>query len=150
MCHVPGSPARRGSRLSYEREAVDHWMRSVDALHLAEVGLGFSPDGAANRAYYAAFHAVSAIFLLEGKVFKKLTATENAVHHDLVKSGKWPKELGEKYKTLHKLRAIGDYGELKHVTNEEAESAVCAALDIMTAVHDLRPDVFDKPKRFGG
>ena len=48
------------------------WDRAVDALrdaHFLLANGGF--DGAASRAYYAAFHAVTALFALEGQIFAK-------------------------------------------------------------------------------
>lgn len=48
-----------------------------------------------SRAYYASFHAVSAMFAMQHKNFSKHTAVKAAVHRDLVNTGKWPKELGE-------------------------------------------------------
>ena len=59
-------------------------------LLLANGGL----DSAASRAYYAAFHAVTALFGLEGRTFAKHSALEAAVHRDLVKTGKWASDLG--------------------------------------------------------
>ena len=66
------------------------WDRARDALrdaHLLLSNGGF--DGAASRAYYAAFHAVTALFALEGRIFAKHSALEAAVHRDLVKPGRW-------------------------------------------------------------
>jgi uncharacterized protein (UPF0332 family) len=66
------------------------WERAIDALRDADLLLangGF--DGAASRAYYAAFHAVTALFALDGRIFTKHAALEAAVHRDLVKAGKW-------------------------------------------------------------
>ena len=51
------------------------WDRAIDALRDAQLLLangGF--DGAASRPYYAAFHAVTALFVLEGRTFTKHAA----------------------------------------------------------------------------
>ncbi|MFH1538380.1 MAG: HEPN domain-containing protein [bacterium] len=128
--------------MSDKELAEDFWKRAIEALAMAEVGLKVSPDGATNRAYYAAFNAVSALFALEGEFYKKHSALESDVHHKLVKTGKWNPELGEKYKSLHKLRAVGDYGELQHVSPEEAEKAVASATEILKAISASKPDIF--------
>ncbi|MBI3923169.1 MAG: HEPN domain-containing protein [Armatimonadetes bacterium] len=60
------------------------WQRAQNALKSAEVLVGVSGDDAASRAYYAAFHAVSALFATRGQVFSKHTAVRAAVHRDLV------------------------------------------------------------------
>jgi uncharacterized protein (UPF0332 family) len=81
------------------------WDRAIDALRDAEILLangGF--DGAVSRAYYAAFHAVTALFALEGRVFIKHAAVQAAVHRDLVKAGRWPADLGRAFSFCVDLR----------------------------------------------
>ena len=91
-------------------EAVDFWERARQARHTAEATAESDPDAAASRAYYAAFYGVSCLFAVEGKSFTRHSALEVAVHRDLVKSGRWPRELGEAYAFVLRLRATGDYG----------------------------------------
>jgi uncharacterized protein (UPF0332 family) len=67
--------------------ARTEWDRALEPLAAATLLLphgGF--DSAASRAYYAAFHAASALFALEGRTFTKHSALEAAVHRDLVKA----------------------------------------------------------------
>lgn len=90
--------------------ADDLWRRALEALILARHDLPISADGAAARAYYAAFHAVSALLALDGKTYSKHATVEAAVHRDLVKNGAWPEELGRYYSDLVELRSTGDYG----------------------------------------
>jgi len=123
-------------------EAVEYWKRAVDALALAQVGVKVAQDGAANRAYYAVFHAASALFAMEGRFFTRHSAIESAVHSELVHKGRWDKELGALYTDLHKLRNVGDYGDFRHVSSQEAADAVAAAIRILRAVHDVYPDLF--------
>lgn len=84
-------------------EAREFWRRAVDAIALAKAGVEISPDGAANRAYYAVFHAASALFAMEDRFFTRHSALESAIHRDLVHTGRWPKELGALYTDLHRL-----------------------------------------------
>ncbi len=114
--------------------AADLWMRAVEALVTARHDLPVSPDAAASRAYYAAFDAVSALFALEGRTFTKHSGAEAAVHRDLVKTGRWPEELGKSYSLLVELRETGDYGGGEHVSREDAEDAVERAGRILDAV----------------
>jgi uncharacterized protein len=114
--------------------AEDHFKRSNEALKSSEVLLDISPDNSASRAYYAAFHAVSALFALEGKVFKKHSAVRSALHKDLVKSGLWNSSLGEDYSFLLSLREVGDYGGNEHVEKKDALEAIEAAKRIIAAV----------------
>jgi len=92
------------------REARDLWERARESLRAAQVVLPVSPDAAASRAYYAAFYAVSALFALEDRTFRRHSAVEAAVHRDLVRSGRWPAARGANYSRLFALRLTGDYG----------------------------------------
>jgi len=128
------------------KEAQDFWDRAVESLGAAEELLPKYADACASRAYYAAFHAVSAWFALRGQTFTRHSAVETAVHRDLVKAGHWPSDLGKAYSFLLELRFTGDYGGGKHVSREEAEKAVHNARRILQAVHQLNPEAFPIPK----
>ncbi|MEW6201143.1 MAG: HEPN domain-containing protein [bacterium] len=123
-------------------EATSWWNNAIEAIKMAQFGITVSPNGAANRAYYAAFYAVSALFSLDDIEFKKHYAVESAVHRDLVNTGRWRPELGKKYSDLFKLRMVGDYGNTERVTTEEADAAIFDAREILEAVHKEHPDLF--------
>ncbi len=116
------------------------WDRAVDALrdaHLLLANGGF--DGAASRAYYAAFHAVTALFALEGRIFAKHSALEAAVHRDLVKAGRWSADLGRDFSFCVELRGVGDYGADVRVDAKQATDAIASARRILVAVRDALP-----------
>ena len=114
--------------------AAGLWERAQKALLVARTVLSLDADAAANRAYYAAFHAVSAHFSMQGQTFTRHSAVEAAVHRDLVKAGRWPKDLGAGYTMLVALRETGDYGDLAHVSDAEAAEALDVAEQILKAV----------------
>jgi uncharacterized protein (UPF0332 family) len=120
-------------------EADDLWRRADTSLKAARALLAIDPDSAASRAYYAAFHAVSALFNEEGKTFSKHSAILAAVHRDLVNTGRWPNELGADYSSLQVLRQVGDYGGSSHVDADGATKAVEAAARIIEAARRARP-----------
>ena len=122
------------------------WERAVHTLEHAKLALSFSSDTAANRSYYAAFYAVSAVFALEGKAFRRHSALEAAVHRDLVRSGRWPARLGEGYSQLLKTRSVSDYGPGQNVSREDAERAITAAAEILRAVAEAHPEHFTGPE----
>jgi len=117
------------------------WHRASQALDTARRVSAYDPDAAASRAYYAAFHAVSALFALEGREFKKHSALEAAVHRDLVKAGRWPQELGTDYHFLYRLRTIGDYGGAEHVSGDDAQQAIGKAERLLEAVRQACPEL---------
>ena len=123
-------------------EALDLWRRALHSLRAAEMLASEEPDSAASRAYYAAFHAVSALFALRGATYVKHSAVKAAVHRDLVRAGAWDTSLGESYSYLFELRTTGDYGGSSHVTAEEAEESVQKAREILSAVCDASKGAF--------
>ena len=126
-----------------DKEYIDSmWERAISTLEGAKTNLERYPDIAANRAYYAAFFAVSALFAIDGKYFKRHSGLRSAVHKELVHSGQWPQELGGDYDKLIELRETADYGAIRHASEEEAAEAIDRAERILHAVHEVRPDVF--------
>jgi len=124
-------------------EVLDEWSRALRALKTARALLREDPDATASRAYYAAFHAVSALLAQEGQSFRKHTAVERAVHRDLVKAGRWAPEVGAAFSWLANLRYTGDYGGDVHVQISEASEAVEKANLILQAVRTSIP-VFEE------
>ncbi len=124
------------------QEAADLWARALRAHTTAARLVDEDPDAAASRAYYAAFYAVSALFTMQGKTFRKHSAVEAAVHRLLVKPGTWPAELGTAFSWLARLRRTGDYGGGIHVAQSEAREAVDKASRLLQAVHEANPESF--------
>ena len=58
------------------------WAKSKRPLAAAEATLDTDPDSAASRAYYAAFHGVTAVLAGRGMEFTKHTAVRAALHGD--------------------------------------------------------------------
>jgi uncharacterized protein (UPF0332 family) len=123
-------------------EALDLWNRAKKALGSAHTLIHEDPDSSASRAYYAAFHAASAYFALNGKTFTKHSALESAIHKDLVKPGLWTEESGKNFSWLVSIRSTGDYGGGMHVSIHDAETAVEKARQILACVNSENPDVF--------
>ena len=99
------------------------------------------PDSAASRSYYAAFHALTALFALRGQSFNKHTALRAALHRDLIKPGKWAADLGPAFDFLMDLRETGDYGGLMRVSPESAALALEKAAAVIDAVRQTCPEL---------
>lgn len=123
-------------------EANDLWLRGIKSLESAKLLLHTDPDTSSSCSYYASFHAISALFAVKGQTFKKHSSVETALHRDLVKTGKWPVELGEMYSLLREMRAVGDYGGGTHISVGEAEIAIGRAARILEAVRKEHPAIF--------
>ena len=105
------------------------------------------PEVTAGRSYYAAFHAVSAWFVLQGFETTRHEAIRTAVHRDLVKAGSWTPEYGSRYDWLMTLRHVGDYAADREVTVEDAQAAAEWARRLVLKVHEMKPDVFEMEEK---
>ncbi len=108
------------------------------AQTLCEAGLF---DDSASRAYYAVFHAATAVFMLRGMAFKKHGGVIGAVHKELVHEGLIDVEAGKWLAWLFELRSVGDYGEIIHVDATQAELALARARSLVEAFQRLSTDV---------
>ena len=90
-------------------------------------------------AYYAAFHAVTTLFALEGRTFAKHSTLEAAVHRDLVKAGRWSTDLGRDFSFCAELRGVGDYGADLRVDAKQATDAIASARRILVDVRSALP-----------
>jgi uncharacterized protein (UPF0332 family) len=124
--------------VSATNEILANLERATSTLQAAKVLLaaGFSND-AASRAYYAAFHAATALLLAEGLSFSSHTGVLRAISLNFVKSGKLAPEYGRNLNWLAELRQVADYGEIRNVSTTDAEKAVVAAEQFFQQVQQL-------------
>ena len=121
--------------------ASEEWNRALRTLNSGFTLIEIDPDSAASRAYYAAFHALTALFALKDKTFTKHTAIRAALHHDLINTGEWEEERGKDYDYLLELRETGDYGGIIHVSTEDAIDALKKAEHIIKAVNKISSEL---------
>ena len=121
--------------------AASEWQRASRALETAALLVATDPEASASRAYYAAFHADTAVVALRTERFTRHAARRAAVHKDLVKTGAWPVELGKDYDGLVFLRQTGDYGGLERLKEQDAAQAVEAARRILNACQRTNPEL---------
>ena len=115
------------------------WAKAGRALAAAEAIVETDPDSAASRAYYAAFHAVTAVLASRGLSFTKHTAVRAALHRDLIQAQLLPTELGRDYDFLLDLRETADYGGVAEATRASAVLAIEKTKVILTALEPLLP-----------
>lgn len=109
-------------------EVRANWDRAEESLAAAAALLdsGYA-DIAASRAYYAAFYAACALLLSADKRYSKHSGVLAAVHRDFVRTGRLADEHGRVLNWLSELRGIADYGESRHVPEDEAREAILGA-----------------------
>jgi len=120
--------------------AATEWERACRAIGSAEQLVQTDPDSAASRAYYAAFHALTALFALRGQAFAKHSAIRAALHRGLVQAGLLGEDVGRDYDFLLELRETADYGGVTQVPPEAARRAVERAKRFVAAIRPLCPE----------
>jgi uncharacterized protein (UPF0332 family) len=104
-------------------------------LHAASVLLAAGAHGdAASRAYYAAFHAVSALLLDSDKAYSSHAQVLGAFNRDFVHAGAFPREFSAILVRLFEDRQTGDYDPTTEITPAEAAADVSDAARIVEAV----------------
>ena len=119
------------------------WTKAIRSLAAAEATLDTDPDSAASRAYYAAFHGVTATLAARGMEFTKHTAVRAALHRDLIQSGDLSVDLGRDYDFLLDLRETADYGGVAEASLASAKKAIEKARVILAALKHLLPNDAD-------
>ena len=84
-------------------------------------------DEAASRAYYATFHAVSAVLAQRGLTFSSHAQVLGAFNRELVKPGLFPPDAFRRIQRLFEDRQIGDYEWNRTVDQETAEQDLADA-----------------------
>ena len=122
----------------YAQEIAENLARAEESVQAAQVlmAAGYG-DFATSRAYYAAFYAATAALLAEEREFSKHSGVIAAVHQHLVQTGKLDRQCGRDLNRLFMLRNIGDYGETRHVSPDEAAQAIVTATAFLRAIKIL-------------
>lgn len=81
-------------------------------------------SGAANRLYYAVFHAVSALLINDGIQVNTHRGSHAAFSLNYIKTGKISKDYGRLYNQLQTMREESDYNCAYNVEQEELKSRV--------------------------
>ena len=124
------------SREALAKQVVDELMRMAEeaiAIARADIDAG-RRRCAINRAYYAAFYAVSAVLLGRARHFVKHAGVRTALHHDLVHTGLLAAKHGKAYDELFEIRLIADYT----VTGIDADQAARSLSQAEAIVAEMR------------
>ncbi len=92
----------------------------------------------ANRLYYAAFYAVSALLIHDGLAAAKHSSVKALFNQHYVKTEKVPKAMGRLYNHLFNLRQEGDYLDFVTLNAETVVPLVTATADFITLLRSLR------------
>lgn len=90
--------------------------------------------GANNRAYYAIYHAISAIHALDGNAYKRHKDALANFNKNYVRTEIFPRALGRKIAEAEEIRHASDYDDFYIATREEAEEQIATAEELINAV----------------
>lgn len=90
-------------------------------------------DDAASRAYYAVFHAMSAVLASKGKAFSSHKQTLSAFNKEFIAAGKTDRFRFKDIQRLFNDRQNGDYDTMIGLDRETAEEDLRIAANIVAA-----------------
>ncbi len=97
-------------------------------------------DDAASRAYYGAFHALSAVLAARGLVYSSHGQTLGAFNREVVKEGLLPPAAFAKVQRLFQDRHTGDYDVSRSLDEETGRRAVADAAWLVDECRGLIED----------
>ncbi len=100
---------------------------------------------AASRAYYAAFHAVSAALLSREEAYSTHAQVLGRFNKEFVHSGIFPKEFTTLLTRLFEDRQSGDYDFLPGLTESESRQDVADARRIVEAIRRFLESIENNP-----
>ncbi|MBE6005532.1 MAG: HEPN domain-containing protein [Lachnospiraceae bacterium] len=90
--------------------------------------------GANNRAYYAIYHAVSAVHALDGKSYKRHKDALGNFNKDYVRTEVFPKDMGRKIAKAEEIRHASDYDDFYIASKEETVRQIETAEDVVDQI----------------
>ena len=87
-----------------------------------------------NRAYYAIFHAISAVHALDGKAYKKHKDAIANFNKDYVKTEIFPREIGRKISRAEEIRHASDYDDFYIADKKETQELTDTAEELIRMV----------------
>lgn len=122
----------RSTLVRYEMEKARNTLCEVETLIENDLW-----NGAANRLYYAVFHAVSALLIHDGHQVSTHQGSHALFGLHYIKSEKLPAEFGRLYSQLQTMREESDYNCIYDVTPEELTEKIDPAKRLIAAIETL-------------
>lgn len=97
--------------------------------------------GAVNRAYYAVFHAMRSVLILEGKDFAKHSGVISYFRREYIKTGIFTVDISDTITELFNNRSSGDYDDYFDFTEGEVRDMIGEAeqfVSVIGAYHEKR------------
>lgn len=98
----------------------------------------------ANRLYYAAYYAVSALLIANGHTAKTHEGIIRMFNQHFVMNGKVDREMGRQYNILFTMRLTGDYGDCFDLQEKDVAPMVEPARQLIETVSKLAVNSLSK------
>lgn len=93
--------------------------------------------GAANRAYYAFFHAMRSVFALYNKDFSKHSGVAANFRKDFIKNGIFDVSFSDMIKSAFYIRNNSDYDDFYVISKSDVEMQIENAQKFCAAIRDF-------------
>lgn len=123
-----------GSRNDLVRYRIETAKEDLSAARLLFEAKAYKP--ANNRAYYAIFHAVNAVHVMDGNAYKRHKDAIASFNKNYVRTELFPKEIGRRITGAEAIRHASDYDDFYIASREETEKQITVAEEFVRMVED--------------
>jgi len=122
-----------------QEEFVEYWLqKATQDLESARDNLkAVRLQNAVRDAYFACFHAFSAVLLKEGRSFRRHKEVRSALHRDYIKTKKIGVEWGKHYDWLFDNRQEADDRPLVQFDPEQVEEIIKKSEEFVSEMKNL-------------
>ena len=92
--------------------------------------------GAVNRAYYAVFHAIRSVLILEGKDFAKHSGVISYFRKEYIKTGVFSADISDTITDLFNSRSSSDYDDHFEFTKDEVAELLKESADFVAVIEE--------------
>lgn len=125
----PNEIGTRRDLMKYRIETAKEDLQSAKILRDAG-----ALKGANNRAYYAVFHAIDAIYGMNGIAYKRHKDAIANFNKEYVKTEIFPREIGKRIASMEEIRHASDYDDFYVTTLEEVNEQIATAEEFIQMV----------------
>lgn len=116
-------------------------LHAFDCLNEAEILLAADEyRGTANRAYYAAFHALRAVLILDNFDSKKHSGIISKFRELYLKTELFDKSVSDAISSLFRIRSASDYDDFYVVSKQDAVQQLKNAKNIVELISNYLKD----------
>jgi uncharacterized protein (UPF0332 family) len=105
--------------------------------------------GANNRAYYAIYHAITAVHALNGRSYKRHKDALANFNKDYIRTEIFPRTIGRKIVDAEEIRHASDYDDFYIATIDEAKEQMDTASELIQLVEAYCYTKLKETKEFG-